>query len=154
MSTLLDTALTIYRRRDLEQLRQFWADFHLVHYGKDLKGTGTKLPSYVNDGRWVADCPMCNAGIACHPDISQGCCLECGIVYQITFPPLSLRQAAEEQLMVRPKGNRNWFPDEANARRHGLEGAEKVDQLKAENALLLDEALVLELVHLDPGGVI
>lgn len=71
------------------------------------------LTAYVSDGRWVADCKggpteECRGGIACWPQHGKGCCLDCGTVYLIDFPPADELEAGVEALLQRPSGNRHW----------------------------------------------
>jgi len=69
------------------------------------------LVAYVNGGRWVANCPHCNSGIAVHPDWRYAACLDCLHTYTaITFP--SDLVAVEDALAVRPVNNQNCTPTE------------------------------------------
>lgn len=95
-------------------------------YTPDLLHTRRTVTAYVNQGRWVADCPECNGGIACWPEHDHGACLDCGRVYKVTFPTAASIAKAEKALSRRPPANRNWRPDkdeqagvlvEQNARR-------------------------------------
>lgn len=93
----------------------------------ELKANSAKPKAYVNWGRWVADCPECNSGIDCSPDLPRGACLDCGAVYKIDFPSKKERDQAGELLSARPERNRNWD-------RHK---GEELKRLKTENDLLL-----------------
>ena len=69
------------------------------------------LTCYASAGRWVADCPECNGGIACWKDNPQGACLSCGRIYPIRFP--KGWETAGRLLDDRPKQRqRNWLPGE------------------------------------------
>lgn len=93
----------------------------------ELKTDKRKPAAYINHNRWVADCPECNGGIDCSPDLPKGCCLDCGLVYVLDFPSKREREEAEAVLSERRQpANRNWD-------RHK---GEKVDRLKTENRLL------------------
>jgi hypothetical protein len=78
-----------------------------------LSGHGLKprvrtatLAAYVNDGRWVADCPECNAGISVWPGWKPRC-FGCGAVYAgAEFPAES--EAIESVLVLRRHENQNW----------------------------------------------
>lgn len=73
--------------------------------------SSTALVAYVSDGRWVADCPSCNAGIAIHPEWHVAGCFECYTQYQrITVP--GQWQDVEVALQPRPLRNQNWLPHE------------------------------------------
>ena len=93
----------------------------------ELNGThdGGATVAYVNHGRWVADCPECNAGIAVWPDHPLTACGECGAVLTLEVPDADTRAAAEIVLSKRSvESVRNWRPD-----------GETVEDLQAENAL-------------------
>jgi len=75
------------------------------------------LIAYVNGGRWVANCPHCNSGIAVHPDWRYAACLDCLHTYAaITVP--GDRVAVEDALAVRPVNNQNCLPTETAAQLH------------------------------------
>lgn len=89
-----------------------------------LKENAGEVEAYVNGGRWVANCPNCNGGIACDPDISEGCCTDCGFVYTVAFPHPNTVRGAETVLLKREDlQNMNWLPHK-----------EEISDLKAENA--------------------
>ena len=68
-----------------------------------------KVDAYVSGGRWVADCPACNGGIACWDENPHGCCLTCGRVYTVVFP--AKHDEAATVLLARPdEHTRNWHP--------------------------------------------
>lgn len=90
-----------------------------------LEVTGEQTAAYVSDGRWVANCPACNGGIAVWVGMPDGCCYDCGRVWLIVFPAAKDVARAEVVLDKRPGGNRHWRPDKG----------ETVDDLKAENAV-------------------
>lgn len=130
------TAFEIYRVPSEAALRAFWGEWHVKHYGKDLTASDKSLRAYVNAGRWLADCPICNNGIGLHPLIQQACCIECGIVFGVTFPPAGLMAEAERLLLLRPVAARNWYPNDVTALPRGRAG-ESIDQLEKENKMLL-----------------
>lgn len=85
---------------------------------------GEPLAAYVNDNRWVADCP-CGSGVLCAPTDPDGRCFQCGLVHQIVFPAADLIAAADAVLSERPREfNRHWRPD-----------IEQVADLAVENAV-------------------
>lgn len=91
------------------------------HAAKIAKRPGEKvhirqeeLVAYVNEGRLVALCPNCNAGIAVHTDWPDARCFECGaIYYELTLP--SDYATIEDVLLARPRRNQNWAPTESVA---------------------------------------
>ncbi len=84
-----------------------------------LEETHVRVAAYVSDSRWVADCPACNGGVACWPEMSDGCCFDCGRIYEIVFPKDWRKGVA--LLELRPQHNRHWLPGES------------IDTLKLEN---------------------
>jgi len=91
----------------------------------ELIPSGETTFAFVSDGRWVADCLACNGGIAVWVGMADGCCYDCGRVWQIVFPaPVDVARA-ETVLDKRPETNRHWHPDKG----------ETVEDLKAENAI-------------------
>lgn len=70
----------------------------------------TELTCYVNHGRWVADCPNCNAGIAAWPKNPLLYCAECATVYSSKFPAAQTIARATDALAARSPHNRNWYP--------------------------------------------
>jgi len=108
-------------------VERFWAAYG-ARNGFPATGRNTPQPdgrtlnAYVNHSRWVADCPVCNGGLAVNPDMPSGCCLDCGTVYTIRFP--TDPDAVERTLCERPNlTNRNWQPGET------------VDKLISENII-------------------
>ena len=108
----------------LEGVRQHWHDF-LARNGKQITPDpkGRPVRAYINDNRWVADCPSCGAGIICWPANPQGCCLLCGHLFTVEWP--ADRERAEQILEERPPANRHWKP-----------WAEPIDKLERENELM------------------
>lgn len=82
------------------------------------------IPAYVNEGRWVADCPACNGGMATSPEHAHSFCADCGTIYAVEHPPAGLIRQAENVLQHRQPRNRNWLPDR-----------EDIPDLQAENVL-------------------
>ena len=90
--------------------------------------------AYVNQGRWIVDCPKCNAGlfaraerIVCTAYSRDGTPIPgtgCDSELEVKFPDPAERAKAEAVLAEREELNRNWYPDR-----------ESVSDLKAENAL-------------------
>lgn len=71
---------------------------------------GSVLTAYVNNGRWVADCP-CGAGVSIHPDWQFAGCLGCFGTFTVIRVPADW-QVIERALLVRPITNRHWLPFE------------------------------------------
>lgn len=74
------------------------------------------VPAYVNEGRWVVDCPDCNnAQLACRTD-HRFMCNECGnlAIGRLWRPvrwPAEVHRI-EPLLAGRPARNQNWIPGE------------------------------------------
>lgn len=84
--------------------------------------------AYANHGRWVADCPEDNGGIACAPGVTSGVCLDCGHVYAVTW---TTKVDQIEALMdARPESAQNWHPDR-----------ETVADLEAQNQMVSSGAV-------------
>jgi hypothetical protein len=82
----------------------------------ELSKSKRKIAAYVSDGRWVADCPVCNGGIAAWPEHDFGCCLDCGTVCPLKFPDPAEIADAVSALAARPPMNRHWRPELESAR--------------------------------------
>ena len=83
------------------------------------------LVVYVNHGRWVADCPHCDAGIAVDPRWPIAVCRSCFHTYASLQVP-SDWAAVEQALVSRPMRHQHWITTETvadleaeNARRLG-----------------------------------
>lgn len=79
---------------------------------------GETVDAYVNHGRWVADCPLCNGAELVAPGEAM-LCGSCGATHTVVFPDHATD--IEEALAKRPAMKRNWNPDET------------VDELIAQN---------------------
>lgn len=95
-------------------------------YSRHLRESTTTIAAYISGGKWVADCPTCNGGVAAWPDHPRGCCLDCGTVYTVSFPAAAKIQQAAELLAPRSVNDSNWHPHRG----------ETIDQLRHENELL------------------
>lgn len=71
-----------------------------------------KIAAYVSDGRWVADCPRCYAGMFAWPENDRAACLGCGAVWRVKFPSARQREEAEELLDALERPAQNWFPNQ------------------------------------------
>lgn len=103
---------------DAASVRRFWKQ----QRDNDLTDADETIDAYINESRWVADCPNCNGGIAAWPENEKGCCLDCGYVFSVAFPSSKDIREAEDALLARPERNRNWLP-----------ASESVSDLKTEN---------------------
>lgn len=97
---------------------------HLAQKGMEPHRVEKQVVAYVNDSRWIADC-KCNGGMICWVENPETCCLDCGAVYSVKFPPGAAK--ALELLNDRPEHARNW-----NAHK-----GESVANLALENAKML-----------------
>lgn len=93
--------------------------------GTSVRESDEVLVARVDHGRWLADCPACNAGIALTPGVAEAFCFGSGCGHRftnITWPDEASVDEIERTLRARPKvATRNWLPTET------------VDDLKAEN---------------------
>lgn len=107
--------------------RLFWQANVPFPEGPALPGLpGTEVEVYVNQGRWIVECPVCKgAQVACHTDPKFLCNVCANVAIdgrwrRTVWPPN--RNAIEAALEVRPNElEQNWFPGET------------VDNLLAEN---------------------
>lgn len=114
-----------------ELLRIEW-DVRAARRGKVLLLDERTVLAYVNEGRWVADCPNCNAGMMTWPENPQGCCLGCFHVYTVEHPPADVIGEALPVLLERPEINRNWVVTPET------DEWEPVEVLQEENATMLE----------------
>lgn len=107
-----------------EQVRQAWSvwEAHRAQLGRFpvrdavvLEAALERVAAYVNDNRWLADCPFCNGGIACWVQMSDSCCFDCGRVYQVDYPSEQEFKDAVASLERRPFRARFWKPWEQSA---------------------------------------
>ncbi len=77
--------------------------------GRTVIADPRALVAYVNDGRWVADCPHCRTGIALDPAWPGGCCWGTGCyrTFSAVIWPDD-RIEIEEALVGRPLMNQHW----------------------------------------------
>lgn len=91
-------------------VEHFWST-RLAVQGISQRDDPRLAVAYVNDSRWVADCPECAAGMLCASDNARTCCLECGRLYAVAWPEDA--EAIVAALSLRPRSaNRNWKPGE------------------------------------------
>ena len=92
-----------------EQVRERWQAFAQKMgeaYGgwanrpgeTDLYETNEQVEAYINENRWLARCPYCNACFACWWEMPDACCYDCGRVYHVKFPKPKDRVLAESIL--------------------------------------------------------
>jgi len=115
------------------------------------------LQAYVNAGRWVADCPHCNSGIAIHPEWTFASCLGCLRTFADIAIPAEWKEI-EAVLVERPMQHQHWL---CSAQRTKWVGrglvdmpAETVEELGAENAEKLDRGITKLIDVLDEKGLI
>jgi hypothetical protein len=89
----------------------------------DLRESSKTLVVYVSGGRWIADCPDCNGGVPAWPGHDRGCCLDCGTVYRLAYPPEAEIREVVALLAVRPELDRNYW----------CHRGDTVEKLRAEN---------------------
>jgi hypothetical protein len=120
----------------------FWKVWEPFLRGVDEYGRPNEIPKrvpvldeehrqvdpYVNQSRWVADCPACGGGMACWDRNPYACCLTCGRMYEVRWQLPAERAEVMRVLAGRPIGNRNWDP----------RAGETVETLAIENVLMQD----------------
>lgn len=100
---------------------------------RDLRESSKVVLAYISGGKWVADCPTCNGGIAAWVDNPRGACLDCGTIYDVKFPPAADVAEAIDVLSARPDPlTRSWL----------VQKGETVADLIAENERYLVEPTV------------
>lgn len=102
--------------------------------------------AYLNQGRWVADCPVewCGDALALYPQdprtgivaadpaYVQSCAK--GHQFRINAPPDRMRARIEAVLASRPEEYRDWLPDgHPWGASHGYPTGQSVEDLAAEN---------------------
>ncbi len=98
----------------------------LSDVGNDHRGpTPAPVLAYINEGRWVGDCPQCNASMMLMrgaPFLCANCVnTDLGCQARPLIWPTDDQAEIEALLTVRSIANRNWTPGES------------VDLLRAEN---------------------
>lgn len=129
---------------DVENAWQRWAEREGLAYRRrrgdwstDLHSSRKRVQAYVSGGKWIADCPTCNGGIACWAENPKGCCLDCGTIYPVDYPKAAEEERAIALLSARPDPlTRTW-------NRHK---GETLDDLEAENEELLADQ--------EPAGIV
>lgn len=90
----------------------------------------TTTTAYLNHGRWIVDCPICNSARSLDVNTNraplewgeQFVCLDCGAgPMKVAYPADGLKGQVEVAIMGRPVHAQNWNP------------TEKVADLLAEN---------------------
>ncbi len=97
---------------------------HVV--SRPLLDDTTIVYAYVNHGRWLANCPVCNGGIPVHPTWNEGGCADCGTWFARIEVPVNWSQI-EEILSVRKPANQNW------------DTGETIERLRSENIRFADQ---------------
>jgi hypothetical protein len=125
---------------DVEAAWEDWAERYGLSYRqrrgdntRDLRRSPKIVVAYISGGRWIADCPRCNGGIAAWRENPRGACLDCGTIYRVKFPSKAESERAIAVLAERPDPTtRSWHVHER----------ETVDDLVAENEryLVTEEA--------------
>lgn len=72
------------------------------------------LIPFVSEGRWVADCPSCRAGIPIHPEWAMAACGNCFRSFTAVAVPADW-EAIEAALEVRDVAHQNTRPGETAA---------------------------------------
>jgi len=91
-----------------------YRDVPLFPTGMSLERT---VAAYVNHGRWLWDCPICNAAQVCAAGDERAFCIECFNAgdgwWPVVWPDSTTRAQIEELLVRRPaQEQRSWYPHE------------------------------------------
>lgn len=108
----------------------------------------TAAVAYVNEGRWVCDCPApdCTSAAKLTPGQFMFSCLDCHLLAEITWPDPREAHEIWQVLSARPDvTKRNWFPRDhwlalAAGCPHGQTPAELLAETNEELARELAEA--------------
>lgn len=75
--------------------------------------------AYVNEARWIVECPFCGSAQVGSPDDPRFLCVECvnapvdSAYLQVRYPSVQARALIEDALAARPlRANVNWVPGE------------------------------------------
>jgi hypothetical protein len=117
-----------YGLETVEEIETFWLE-HLAKRNLEPWFDNREVVPYINRGRWLVDCPACNAGNFAWDRNHLACCLDCGLMVKVMWPAPLFRSQAIRLLAVRELANQNW-----NAHK-----GETVDELERENRWLLNE---------------
>jgi hypothetical protein len=79
--------------------------------GITAQSSSAHLTLKISYGRYVADCPVCAAGISVDPDWSEAGCMQCGYWFGTLEVPDDLADIVAE-LEALPQRERNWEPEE------------------------------------------
>jgi hypothetical protein len=106
----------------------------------------TRVPAYVNWGRWVADCVRCPSAEQLNLMQPVFLCTECRTAAEIEWPSEEMAHGIQRLLLMRPNTTKqNWLPGETI-----------IDLMRenAEHGIFSDlpDGLGLELV-VDPEGI-
>jgi hypothetical protein len=67
----------------------------------------------VNWGRWIADCTRCDSAVAFEDITNSFTCPECGMRWEVLWPPEQLMADISRLLLMRPHPkHRNWSTGE------------------------------------------
>lgn len=93
----------------VEKVVAHW-DWFLAKKGQDRVPDDRPVVPYINQSRWAADCPQCNAGMSCWDRNPYTCCLGCGRQYKVRWQDPWLRSAVIRTIAARPENERCWDP--------------------------------------------
>ena len=135
----MDTRI-IFHHEDWQDARvydfllRYWRQQGRVGQLPDGLAAAPAVPAYVNQGRWIAECPWgCGSALVASRNDARFMCTACwnadagGLWLPVVYP--AQKAAVERELLKRPARDgfaapvRNWYPGET------------VDDLRRENAL-------------------
>lgn len=102
--------------QDVEEAWERWADREGLpirrrqgDFSTDLKTSRKTVEVYISGGKWLGNCPNCNGGIPGWPNHPRGCCLDCGTIFQLDYPPEAETLELAKLMSARDEIDRNYF---------------------------------------------
>jgi len=111
--------------------REEYLAWHLVHLQE--KGVVRRwwsiglVQAFIEQGRWLALCSLCQTGMLTRPDWQLACCGACGAVHENVSFPADYQQIASALLERPVRETQGWRPPET------------LDDILRENTLHADE---------------
>ena len=96
-----------YGCESVDEVEDHWIE-HLHTTGVEMTWTGRQVVPYINRGRWLTDCPGCNAGNWAWDRNPYCCCMDCGLLVKVMWQLPAERAHAIRVLAVRELVHQNW----------------------------------------------
>ena len=87
-----------------------WHISAVTFRGGNVWDSPEQVKTYINHGRWVADCFWCKNGMLTRPDWRLACCSECGARYHLGRIVYPKNYKAIEKILLRRvrRDQQNW----------------------------------------------